>query len=210
MEQQGIQNVLRCLPQQVRSRIQQLTPSEQAQIQEIRLRAERPGVHSAAQQRKASRPGTSGFTENYRADIPGGVRIFRLPLCERDRRGLCDHCRRQPGGHCRVGSLSGGKTGADAPHQRSELSGLSCGDRLCRAALPADMPERPSSLLLAGAVGSGKTTMLRDLCRLLGHPGGSHWWMSAARSPPYTTACRSMMWDCTPMCWTAFHGQRVC
>ena len=41
MEQQGIQNVLRCLPQQVRSRIQQLTPSEQAQIQEIRLRAER-------------------------------------------------------------------------------------------------------------------------------------------------------------------------
>lgn len=42
MEQQGIQNVLRCLPQQVRSRIQQLTPSEQAQIQEIRLRAERP------------------------------------------------------------------------------------------------------------------------------------------------------------------------
>ncbi len=29
-------------------------------------------------------------------------------------------------------------------------------------------PERPSSLLLAGAVGSGKTTMLRDLCRLLG------------------------------------------
>ena len=39
MEQQGIQNVLRCLPQQVRSRIQQLTPSEQAQIQEIRLRA---------------------------------------------------------------------------------------------------------------------------------------------------------------------------
>lgn len=98
------------------------------------------GVHSAAQQRKASRPGTSGFTENHRADISGGVRILRLPLCERDRRGFCDHCRRQPGGHCRVGSLSGGKTGADAPHQRSELSGLSCGDRLCRAALPADMP----------------------------------------------------------------------
>lgn len=57
MEQQGIQNVLRCLPQQVRSRIQQLTPSEQAQIQEIRLRAERPACILLHSREKPLDPG---------------------------------------------------------------------------------------------------------------------------------------------------------
>ena len=42
MEQNGIQAVLHCLPPQIRSRIQQLSAAELAQVQEIRLRAERP------------------------------------------------------------------------------------------------------------------------------------------------------------------------
>lgn len=42
MEQNGIQAVLHCLPPQIRSWIQQLSAAELAQVQEIRLRAERP------------------------------------------------------------------------------------------------------------------------------------------------------------------------
>lgn len=140
MEQQGIQNVLRCLPQQVRSRIQQLTPSEQAQIQEIRLRAERPACILLHSREKPLDPGhpvsQRTIEQTFQAVCEYSVYRYAKEIAE----GFVTIAGGNPGGHCRVGSLSGGKTGADAPHQRSELSGLSCGDRLCRAALPADMP----------------------------------------------------------------------
>ncbi|MFR9193981.1 MAG: ATPase, T2SS/T4P/T4SS family [Ruminococcus sp.] len=125
MEQQGIQNVLRCLPQQVRSRIQQLTPSEQAQIQEIRLRAE--------------------IAEGF-VTIAGGNRV-----------GIAGSAVYREGKLVQMRHISG-------LNFRVSHAVTGCAEPLFRQICP----ERPSSLLLAGAVGSGKTTMLRDLCRLLG------------------------------------------
>lgn len=209
MEQQGIQNVLRCLPQQVRSRIQQLTPSEQAQIQEIRLRAERPACILLHSREKPLDPGhpvsQRTIEQTFQAVCEYSVYRYAKEIAE----GFVTIA----GGN-RVGIAGSAVYREGKLVQMRHISGLNfrvshavtgCAEPLFRQICP----ERPSSLLLAGAVGSGKQCSV-TFAAFWGHPGGSHWWMSAARSPPYTTACRSMMWDCTPMCWTAFHGQRVC
>lgn len=168
MEQQGIQNVLRCLPQQVRSRIQQLTPSEQAQIQEIRLRAERPACILLHSREKPLDPGhpvsQRTIEQTFQAVCEYSVYRYAKEIAE----GFVTIA----GGN-RVGIAGSAVYREGKLVQMRHISGLNfrvshavtgCAEPLFRQICP----ERPSSLLLAGAVGSGKTTMLRDLCRLLG------------------------------------------
>lgn len=168
MEQQGIQNVLRCLPQQVRSRIQQLTPSEQAQIQEIRLRAERPACILLHSREKPLDPGhpvsQRTIEQTFQAVCEYSVYRYAKEIAE----GFVTIA----GGN-RVGIAGSAVYREGKLVQMRHISGLNfrvshavtgCAEPLFRQICP----ERPSSLLLAGTVGSGKTTMLRDLCRLLG------------------------------------------
>ncbi len=168
MEQQGIQNVLRYLPPQVRSRIQQLPPSEQAQIQEIRLRAERPVcmlLHGREKPIDPAHPLSQKAVEQvFQAVCEYSIYRYAKEIAE----GFVTIA----GGN-RVGIAGSAVYREGKLVQMRHISGLNfrvshavtgCAESLFRQTCA----EKPSSLLLAGAVGSGKTTMLRDLCRLLG------------------------------------------
>lgn len=168
MEQQGIQNVLRYLPPQVRSQIQQLPPSEQAQIQEIRLRAERPVcmlLHGREKPIDPAHPLSQKAVEQvFQAVCEYSVYRYAKEIAE----GFVTIA----GGN-RVGIAGSAVYREGKLVQMCHISGLNfrvshavtgCAESLFRQTCA----EKPSSLLLAGAVGSGKTTMLRDLCRLLG------------------------------------------
>lgn len=168
MEQREIQNVLRYLPPQVRSRIQQLPPSEQAQIQEIRLRAERPVCMLLYGREKPIDP----------------VHLLSQKTVEQVFQAVCEYSIYRYAKEIAEGfvTIAGGNRvgiAGSAVYREGKLvqmryiSGLNfrvshavtgCAEPLFRQTCA----EKPSSLLLAGAVGSGKTTMLRDLCRLLG------------------------------------------
>ena len=203
MEQQGIQNVLRCLPQQVRSRIQQLTPSEQAQIQEIRLRAERPACILLHSREKPLDPGhpvsQRTIEQTFQAVCEYSVYRYAKEIAE----GFVTIA----GGN-RVGIAGSAVYREGKLVQMRHISGLNF--RVSHAVTGRYARRGHPASFWQALWGRARQQCSVTFAAFWGHPGGSHWWMSAARSPPYTTACRSMMWDCTPMCWTAFHGQRVC
>ena len=152
----------------MRSRIQQLPPSEQAQIQEIRLRAERPVCMLLYGREKPIDP----------------VHLLSQKTVEQVFQAVCEYSIYRYAKEIAEGfvTIAGGNRvgiAGSAVYREGKLvqmryiSGLNfrvshavtgCAEPLFRQTCA----EKPSSLLLAGAVGSGKTTMLRDLCRLLG------------------------------------------
>ena len=144
MEQNGIQAVLHCLPPQIRSRIQQLSAAELAQVQEIRLRAERPVCIQIHGREQLLQPES----------------VLSQKAVEQVFQAVCEYSVYR---YAKEGKLV----------QMRHISGLNfrvshavtgCAESLYRRTCA----RQPASLLLVGAVGSGKTTMLRDLCRLLG------------------------------------------
>ena len=103
MEQNGIQAVLHCLPPQIRSWIQQLSAAELAQVQEIRLRAERPvciQIHGREQLLQPESVLSQKAVEQvFQAVCEYSVYRYAKEIAE-----ASSPCRRQSGGHCRLGS----------------------------------------------------------------------------------------------------------
>ena len=168
MEQNGIQAVLHCLPPQIRSRIQQLSAAELAQVQEIRLRAERPvciQIHGREQllqpesvlSQKAVEQVFQAVCEysvyRYAKEIAEGF----VTIAGGNRVGIAGSAVYQEGKLVQMRHISG-------LNFRVSHAVTGCAESLYRRTCA----RQPVSLLLVGAVGSGKTTMLRDLCRLLG------------------------------------------
>ena len=168
MEQNGIQAVLHCLPPQIRSRIQQLSAAELAQVQEIRLRAERPvciQIHGREQllqpesvlSQKAVEQVFQAVCEysvyRYAKEIAEGF----VTIAGGNRVGIAGSAVYQEGKLVQMRHISG-------LNFRVSHAVTGCAESLYRRTCA----RQPASLLLVGAVGSGKTTMLRDLCRLLG------------------------------------------
>lgn len=178
METNGIMTVMRYLPAQVQAALRQMPGEELEQIQEIRLRADRPVAISIGRWEQF-------LTEHgTRTDIPSRAismsqqaveRVFQA-VCEysvyRYTKEICDGFVTVSGGN-RVG-IAGSAVYRDGVFsQIRHINGLNF--RISHAVTGCAQTlygqtcsTRPNSLLLAGAVGSGKTTMLRDMCRLLG------------------------------------------
>lgn len=178
METNGILTVMRYLPTQVQAALQQMPAGDLAKIQEIRLRAERPvAVAVGNREQFLTKHGT-------RTDIPSQAiqvsqkvveQVFQA-VCEysvyRYTKEICDGFVTVSGGN-RVGIAGSAVYREGTLSQIRHINGLNfrishavtdCAQVLYRQICST----KPNSLLLAGAVGSGKTTMLRDLCRLLG------------------------------------------
>ena len=168
MEQNGIQAVLHCLPPQIRSRIQQLSAAELAQVQEIRLRAERPvciQIHGREQLLQPESVLSQKTVEQvFQAVCEYSVYRYAKEIAEGfvtiaggNRVGIAGSAVYQEGKLVQMRHISG-------LNFRVSHAVTGCAESLYRRTCA----RQPASLLLVGAVGSGKTTMLRDLCRLLG------------------------------------------
>lgn len=174
----GITAVLRYLPLPVRSALQQIPSDELAQVQEIRLRAERPVCISTGQKEWfLTQKGTRTLSAEQALCISQKTmeQTFQA-ICEysvyRYAREISDGFVTISGGS-RVGIAGSAVYREGILTQIRHVSGLnfriSHAVTGCAQALYGQTCSvRLHSVLLIGAVGSGKTTMLRDFCRLLG------------------------------------------
>lgn len=178
MESNGIQTILRYLPQQVRTAVQQMPSEERKQVQEIRLRAERPvGVSLRGKEYFLTEHGARTDAADQAIYISQKIieQVFQA-ICEysvyRYTKEICGGFVTIAGGN-RVGIAGSAVYRDGSLIQMRHISGLNfrishavtgCAQRIYEQTCSST----PNSLLIAGAVGSGKTTMLRDLCRLIG------------------------------------------
>lgn len=179
MDNGGIQNIMRYLPVPVRRALAQLDEKHQAEIQEIRLRAERPlciTVHGTERVVYASNDGNSTAKQ-----VPLWV---TRDMVEQAFQAVCEYSVYRHTKEIREGFITiagGNRVGiaGSAVYRAGQMMQLrhisSLNFRIAHASHDCALPlvqrvfaVRPQSLLLMGTVGSGKTTMLRDLCRLLG------------------------------------------
>lgn len=149
-----------CFPEEVRSELDMLLPGE---LREIRIRANRPTVFVAAtrtaalswapdkQQLEALVEGLSGHSLYARSDETG--QGF-LTLQGGHRMGLC--------GHARTSDSQSVLSDIGSVCIRIATEWHGAADPLIARAAGVQ------SMLIIGAPGSGKTTMLRDLARQLG------------------------------------------
>ena len=172
------QAILSCFPPELRQIFQRIPVSEWERMQEIRLRVGRPiAIHRGQAERFLHIDGTCNdrwtdavFLKREQLDA-----IFHA-ACEysvyRYQREIAEGYVTIQGGN-RIG-ICGTAVFRDGQYvQMRNISGLNI--RLarqvkdCAKELAAKLcSQRLTSILLAGTVGSGKTTMLRDLCRILG------------------------------------------
>lgn len=172
------QAILSCFPPELRQIFQRIPVSEWERMQEIRLRVGRPiAVHCGQAEQFLHVDGTCNdrwtdavFLKREQLDA-----IFHA-ACEysvyRYQREIAEGYVTIQGGN-RIG-ICGTAVFRDGQYvQMRNISGLNI--RLarqvkdCAKELAAKLcSQRLTSILLAGTVGSGKTTMLRDLCRILG------------------------------------------
>lgn len=147
-------------------------------IQEIRLRADRP---LAASLKNSVRYITEGGQLTYKPDAavsisPEDLRKTFEAVCQYSvhsfQREIAEGFVTVRGGH-RVGVCGTSVIHGDVIENVKNISSLNfriarevtgCADELCRLAFGSGL----CSLLLAGAPSTGKTTMLRDMARILG------------------------------------------
>lgn len=178
MMENGLQAVLRYLPVPVRSAVQQMPAEVQTQIQEVRLRAEKPVAVVIQQQERFLAP------DGTRTQQPAKALRMSQRTLEQTFQAVCSYSVYRyareisqgfitvDGGN-RVGIAGSAVYRDGVLTQVHHITGLNfrishsvtgCAEELYGQTCSS----RPQSVLLAGAVGSGKTTMLRDMCRLLG------------------------------------------
>lgn len=179
MEWSGLQNGMRYLPRAVREAISCMPPEESAEIQEIRLRAERPAAICI----QGTEFFLSGTGEKTRTE-QGSIFVSQKEL-EQAFQAVCEYSVYRYAKEIQEGfiTVSGGNRVGIAgsfvcrdgmPVQMRHISGLNfriahavngCAQELYARTCKV----KPAGVLLIGAVGSGKTTMLRDFCRLAGN-----------------------------------------
>lgn len=178
MEKNGIQAVMGYLPVQVREALQHMEKRVQEQVQEIRLRASCPLCITVS-----GREEIVGAMGERTSLASRGVLVTQK-MVEQSFQAICEYSIYRYTKEIREGfiTISGGNRVGIAGSavyregvltQMRYISGLNfriahavkgCADSLYQKVFGV----QPCSLLLSGNVGSGKTTMLRDLCRLLG------------------------------------------
>ena len=173
---ENLKSILEYLPPSVRLSIQKLPPDMQ-QIQEIRLRSSRPvGICTAGKERFLTPSGT--FT-----DDPQQALCMSTEEIARSFQAVCSYSLYSHEhdiaegfvtirGGCRVGICGTASMQGDGLRTLRHISGLNfriAGEyRGIAEPILQRIGTEPAGILIAGTVGSGKTTMLRDLCRLLG------------------------------------------
>ncbi len=173
----NLKTVLEYLPQTIRRSIDKLSSSCREGIQEIRLRCERPAaVYENGREQFLTLDGvlTSHPINNVilvsRDDI---IRTFQAVVSysvyshEQD---VADGFVTIRGG-CRVGICGTAVRQGERVQNLRNIAGLNfriAGEYPGTAAAVWQQTGQNGSILVAGAVGSGKTTFLRDLCRLIG------------------------------------------
>lgn len=179
MNENRLQNVMRYLPPPVQTALRHMPPEMLQQIQEIRLRAERPlGVCLCGKEHFLTESGV------LKALAGQGIRTTQKTVeqtfqavCEysvyRYTRKICDGFVTIAGGN-RVGIAGSAVYREGTFSQVRYISGLNF--RIAHAVTGCAQnlygqtcATVPHSILLVGAVGSGKTIMLRDLCHLIGN-----------------------------------------
>ena len=173
----NLRTTLEYLPAAVRRSLQRMPDNRLARIQEIRLRSGRPVAVSecgreqfltpdgtyTAQPECALTAAADDIARSYQAVVSYSVYSHEQDTAEGYvtirggcRVGLCGSAVRQNGRLQSVRNISG-------------LNFRIAGEYPGTAASVWRQIGQGSSILIAGAVGSGKTTFLRDVCRMLGN-----------------------------------------
>ena len=178
MKETGLETIYRYMPPAVRDALQKMPVDKQKTVQEIRLRAVRP-VALSFWNRESFLTSSGGLTncpaqaivvsQNQLAETFSAVCEYSVYRYTHE---ICDGFITVYGGN-RVG-IAGSAVYKDGRlSQIRHISGLNF--RISHAAVGCAEPLyhqvfsfAPCGVLIAGAVGSGKTTMLRDFCRLAG------------------------------------------
>lgn len=172
----NLKTVLEYLPQAIRRSIEKLPPSCRDTIQEIRLRCERPATVSENGRERFLTP-DGILTDNPTNSIPVSrndiTRTFQAVVSysvyshEQD---VADGFVTIRGG-CRVGICGTAVRQGERVQNLRNIAGLNfriAGEYPGTAAAVWQQTGQNGGILIAGTVGSGKTTFLRDLCRLIG------------------------------------------
>ncbi len=173
---ENLQTTLEYLPQSVRRSIQKL-PLDTQEIQEIRLRSGRPvGICIGGRESFLTEQGTL-------TSIAGQALVIGAEEIARSFQAVCSYSvyshERDIAegfvtvrGGCRVGICGTASVQEGSPMTLRHISGLNfriAGEyRGIAEPIWQQIGAEPVSVLVAGTVGSGKTTFLRDLCRLIG------------------------------------------
>lgn len=174
----ALQSVLEYLPIKVRSSIIKLPPETQDQIQEIRLRSCRPvGIRVNGMEQILTLQGylTKTSSDGLLCSFEEIGQAFQA-VCSYSvyshERDISEGYVTIRGG-CRVGICGTASIQKNTPLTLRNISGLNF--RIAGEFIGTSQQvwERISAenagILIAGSVGSGKTTFLRDLCRLIGN-----------------------------------------
>ncbi len=174
---ENLKTVLEYLPQSIRRNLLKLSPGIRQQIQEIRLRSARPvGICISGQERFLTDTGTI-------TDMPEHALLMSAEEIARTFQAVCSYSLYSHErdlsegfitirGGCRVGICGTAAVQNDAPMSLRHISGLNfriAGEyKGIAEQVWQQIGTDPVSVLVAGPVGSGKTTFLRDLCRIIG------------------------------------------
>ncbi len=175
--EENLKSVLEYLPQSVRRSIQSMPPEVCHRIQEIRLRSGRPVcVNLSGQEQFLGTQGKLSQTAGHAlmVSIEEIARSFQA-VCSYSvyshERDIAEGFITIRGG-CRVGICGTAALQNDQPMTLRHISGLNfriAGEyKGIAEQVIGQIGTEPVSILAAGAVGSGKTTFLRDLCRIIG------------------------------------------
>ncbi len=176
--EEPLKAVMEYLPHSVRQSLQNLDAAQCRQVQEIRLRSNRPVTVCLGGNESflLAEGGLSGHPEQgLRVSTEELARSFQA-VCSYSvyshERDLAEGFVTIRGG-CRVGICGTASLHSDELMTLRHISSLNF--RIA-AAYPGtaepfwhQIGQRPAGILIAGPVGSGKTTFLRDLCRLIGN-----------------------------------------
>ncbi|MBQ4465679.1 MAG: Flp pilus assembly complex ATPase component TadA [Oscillospiraceae bacterium] len=171
-----LQNIVEYLPAQVRRSIGLLPEESRSRIQEIRLRAGKPVCLTSAGKPELLAP-DGRTTRNPAAalipspeDIAHSFQAVMSYSVHSHQQDLAEGFVTIRGG-CRVGLCGSAVRQGDAIQTVKSISALNFripGEFFGCAASVFRQTGQAGGLLIAGAPASGKTTFLRDLCRLLG------------------------------------------
>ncbi len=173
-----LKSLCRYLPEKLSESIGKINPSDLDNITEIRIRAERPVC--------ATLWGESFFLEksgklsrNYNNSVQTGFAEVNNILKSLCRYSVYSYSREISEGFITIESgiragLSGTVSYADGTKVMRYINGINfripreiknCGEKIYNKLLK----NKPCGIIICGSVASGKTTLLRDLCRLCGN-----------------------------------------
>ena len=172
---ENLRQVAEYLPAAVRSGLQKLPESQRSGIREIRLRAGRPVSLTLAD--RTAFLGPDVLTQNPAAALVPSVDEIARSLQAVLSYSVHSHQQELTEGFvtirggCRVGICGTAVRSGNSIQSLKAVSGLNfriAGEWTGTAAAVFRQTGQAGGILAAGRPGSGKTTFLRDLCRLLG------------------------------------------